>query len=122
MTGIIYHLCRKADWETCRLDGDYTGSDAALADGFLHASTAAQVQKSANLHMAGFTDLLLIIIDAAALDERLKWETSRSGALFPHIYGAVPQAAVITARAVPLTDAGYDFTAFPAIIAAGADQ
>lgn len=119
MPDIIYHLCRQPDWNSCRDDEGYVGSDTATADGFLHASTAAQVIKSAKLHMAGFDDLLVIEIDASLLGKRLKWEHSRSGALFPHIYGALPDTAILGQHHLALTDDGYDFSALPAILDAG---
>jgi uncharacterized protein (DUF952 family) len=70
-------------------------------DGFIHFSTAAQVAETAAKHFAGATDLMLVAVDADALGPALKWERSRGGALFPHLYAALPVSAVRWARPLP---------------------
>lgn len=97
---LIYHLCRRADWETAAARGDYRGSGDDLRDGFIHFSTAAEVHDSAARHRAGVPDLLLLAVDPGALGPALKWEAARGGALFPHLYGPLSVRAV--ARVVPL--------------------
>ncbi|MCF8507018.1 MAG: DUF952 domain-containing protein [Caulobacter sp.] len=91
---LIYHLCRAEDWRTAGADG-YDGSPAARADGFLHLSTATQVEESAARHFAGVQPLMLVTVEAAALGEGLRWEPSRRGQLFPHLYGPLPLTAVV---------------------------
>jgi len=76
-----------------------------VADGFIHFSTGAQVRETAARHFAGAADLLLIAVDPTALDETLRWEPSRGGALFPHLYGGLPLSAVRRVQPLPL-DAG----------------
>lgn len=98
----IYNLCRKADWEAALAAGEYRGSADDRRDGFIHFSTAAQVAESAARHRAGAGDLLLLTVDAAALGAELKWEKSRGGQLFPHLYGALPVKAVERVDALPL--------------------
>jgi uncharacterized protein (DUF952 family) len=86
---MIYHMCRADEWEAAVASGAYAGSTQDKADGFIHFSTAEQIVESARRHRAGQAGLLLLAIDPALLGDRLKWEPSRSGALFPHVYGAI---------------------------------
>jgi uncharacterized protein (DUF952 family) len=98
----IYHLSRRADWERARESGSYPGSAEDAVDGFLHFSTASQVGESARKHRAGERDLILLEVDANALGNALRWEPSRGGQLFPHLYGPLPAAAVAKAVELPL--------------------
>ena len=98
----IYHLSRRADWARAKSAGSYQGSAEDTADGFLHFSTASQVVESAAKHRAGEKDLVLLEVDAHALDEGLRWEPSRGGQLFPHLYGPLPADAVIAEFDLPL--------------------
>ena len=70
--------------------GRYEGSSQDRTDGFIHFSSAEQVRESAAKHRAGQTDLLLLSVDSAQLGDPLKWEASRGGAMFPHLYGPLP--------------------------------
>jgi uncharacterized protein (DUF952 family) len=99
---VIYHLCAKADWDMARAVGGYDGSAQDLRDGFIHFSTAGQVAHSAAKHHAGRAGLVLLAVDAAALGPALGWEPSRGGALFPHLYGALPLEAVRRVTPLPL--------------------
>lgn len=104
---IIYHLARGAVWaEAVASGGPYTGAAADAADGFLHFSTAAQIVESAERHRRGERDLLLLAVDAEGLGDSLRWEKSRGGQCFPHLYGALPLAAVRWAKPLPLDAAG----------------
>jgi uncharacterized protein (DUF952 family) len=85
----IYHMCRRDEWDAARESGRYAGSSQDRADGFIHFSSATQIVASAAKHRAGQDDLVLIECDADALGVALKWEASRGGALFPHLYGAL---------------------------------
>lgn len=109
----IYHLCRRADWRAAEAAGRYHGSEDDRRDGFIHFSTAAQIESSAAKHRAGQTGLVLLTVDAAALGAALKWEPASGGALFPHLHGPLPVAAVIRAEGLPL-GAGGVFV-FPAL-------
>jgi uncharacterized protein (DUF952 family) len=90
----IYKICPAALWRAAEGQGVFHGSEVDRKDGFIHFSTAQQVAETAAKHFAGARDLLLIAVDAARLGEALKWEPSRGGALFPHLYGALELAAV----------------------------
>ncbi|MGE5514634.1 MAG: DUF952 domain-containing protein [Bacteroidota bacterium] len=105
MTRIIYHMCRRQEWQDAQAAGAYAGSSQDAADGFIHFSTAAQVVESAAKHRAGQSGLLLLAVEAARLGPALKWEPSRGGQLFPHLYGALPLDAVVRATDLPL---GHD--------------
>jgi uncharacterized protein (DUF952 family) len=98
----IYKICEQKSWLTAERHGEFRGSEADARDGFIHFSTAAQLAGTAAKHFAGATDLLLVAVDADALGEALKWEPSRGGDLFPHLYGALPLDAVRWTR--PLAD------------------
>lgn len=102
MTRIIYHMCRRQEWLDAQAAGSYAGSSQDAADGFIHFSTATQVVESAAKHRTGQTGLVLLAVEAARLGEALKWEPSRGGQLFPHLYGALPVDAVIRVADLPL--------------------
>jgi uncharacterized protein (DUF952 family) len=103
---VIYHMCTRAEWRTAEAAGVYQGSSQDAADGFIHFSAAGQVVGSAAKHRAGQPELVLLSVDAAALGEALKWETSRGGALFPHLYGPLLLAAVVRVDDLPLGPGG----------------
>lgn len=105
MEKLIYTLVRAADWHAAEQSGAYHGSADDRRDGFLHFSTAAQLRASAAKHRAGITDLLMVEVAAVALGEALKWEPASGGSrpgLFPHLYGALPLAAVTQVVALTL--------------------
>ena len=91
-------------WREAERAGAFHGAAVDARDGFIHLSTAAQVRETAAKHFAGATDLTLVAVDADALDGALKWEISRGGDRFPHLYGALPLAAVLWAKPLPLGD------------------
>lgn len=98
----LYKLCDAADWSLAAAAGAYTGAPVDLADGFIHFSTAEQVAETAVRHFAGRSGLVVVEVDGAALGAALKWEPSRGGALFPHLYGALPLTAVLAVEPLPL--------------------
>ena len=98
----IYHISRREEWESAQAAGSYAGSSQDQADGFIHFSAADQVVASAAKHRAGQSDLVLIAVDVAALGPELRWEASRGGALFPHLYGPLPLTAVRWTKPLPL--------------------
>ncbi len=89
--------------------GFFAGSAADARDGFIHFSTVAQLSDTAEKHFAGIDDLVLIAVNACALGGNLKWEVSRGGDLFPHLYGALPRTAVIWTKPLALTDRRHVF-------------
>jgi uncharacterized protein (DUF952 family) len=97
----IYKICEQASWRLAEKTGTYRGSAADARDGFIHFSTAAQLAGTLAKHFAGRRDLLLVAVDADALGETLKWEPSRGGELFPHLYAALALAAVRWTKFVP---------------------
>jgi uncharacterized protein (DUF952 family) len=102
MAKIIYHMCRRDEWEGAQSSGLYAGSSQDAADGFIHFSTAVQVKESAARHRAGQDGLVLLAVDADALGPALRWEPARGGQLFPHLFGALPLSAVRRVHALPL--------------------
>jgi uncharacterized protein (DUF952 family) len=90
----VYKICTAAEWRLAEQAGIYRGSEVDQRDGFIHFSTGAQVADTAARHFAKQNDLVLLTVDAAALGDRLKWEPSRGGALFPHLYGELSLKAV----------------------------
>ncbi len=95
MTGrFIYKLCSGTEWKAAEAAGVYKGSALDLADGFVHFSTQAQVPETAALHFSKEHDLVLVKVSAESFDEGLKWEPSRGGDLFPHLYGVLPLETV----------------------------
>lgn len=76
-------------------DGSFAGAPVDLQDGYIHLSTAAQLQETIDKHFAGQSDLWLVAVDLDALADTVKWEPSRGGQLFPHIYGTLPLDAVV---------------------------
>lgn len=108
---IIYHMCRADEWQAAQSTGLYPGSSQDRADGFIHFSTAAQVRASAAKHRAGQSGLLLLAVAADALGDSLKWEPARGGDLFPHLYGALPVAAVRWAKDLPWDGSRHLFPA-----------
>ena len=99
---VLYKILSAALWRETQRKGRFDGSQVDLRDGFIHFSTAAQVEETAARHFAGQNDLLLVSVDVAQLGSALKWEPSRGGALFPHLYGPLELAAVLHIVPLPL--------------------
>ncbi|TGD97180.1 DUF952 domain-containing protein [Methylobacterium nonmethylotrophicum] len=99
---LIYKICPAALWRDAEAAGRFDGAPVDRADGFIHFSTAAQAPETAAKHFSGIENLLLIAVDAEALGEALRYEPSRGGALFPHLYGPLPLAAVRSVAPLPL--------------------
>lgn len=103
MSGLIYHMAHEADWQAAQQSGGgYAGSADDLRDGFIHFSSGALIAESAAKHRAGQADLLLICCEAAALGEALKWERSRNGIDFPHLYRALDPQEALSVTPLPL--------------------
>ena len=99
---LIYKICSDALWREAERVGVFAGAAIDLDDGYIHFSTAAQAPETAARHFAGQGDLVLVAIDAGALGDGLRWEPSRGGDLFPHLYGALRLDAVRWVRPLPL--------------------
>jgi uncharacterized protein (DUF952 family) len=94
MDRVIYKIATKQEWDEARRSGLFEGAPVDRRDGFIHLSTAAQLRETATKHFAGKGDLVLIEVDAARLAEALRYEPSRGGQLFPHLYAPLPLSAV----------------------------
>ena len=108
---IIYKLVPAALWNEEAAKGQFTGSPIDVHDGFIHFSTAAQVRETAARHFAGVDDLMLVAVSTEAIE--IRWEPSRGGDLFPHLYGPLPLSAVRWLRSLPLDGEGRHV--FPAL-------
>lgn len=99
--GTIYKIVPRSLWREAGQKGRFDGAPIDVEDGYIHFSTAQQVAQTAALHFAGLDDLLLVAVDGKALGEALKYEPSRGGDLFPHLYGSLPLEAVIWEKDMP---------------------
>lgn len=99
---LVYKIAPRPLWRAAEEAGRFTGAPVDRADGFIHFSTAAQVAETAARHFAGEADLLLVAVAAERLGDALRYEPSRGGALFPHLYGDLPLSAVVWVKAMPL--------------------
>lgn len=104
MTDLVFKIAPAELWREAEAQGRFTGSPVDVADGFIHFSTAAQVRDTAAKHFAGVENLVLVAVEAGGLD--LRWEPSRGGDLFPHLYTALPLSAVQWVKPLPLDAAG----------------
>jgi len=103
---VVYKIVAADEWRRAEAAGVFTGASVDRADGFIHFSTAEQAPDTASKWFAGRDDLTLAAIDAKALGGALRWEPSRGGALFPHLYAALPMSAVVWSRPLPLGSDG----------------
>jgi len=106
MTQTVFKLVERAAWQAAEQSGAFAGSAADARDGFIHLSAAEQVYETAARHFAGQSDLLLVAVAAERLGDALKWEPSRGGALFPHLYAPLPLSAVLWVADVRLDATG----------------
>jgi uncharacterized protein (DUF952 family) len=98
----VYKICDAAAWQSAECQGEFAGAPVDLADGYIHFSGADQAAETAAKHFAGRRDLVLVAVATDALGPALKWEPSRGGALFPHLYGKLPVRAVRWTKPLPL--------------------
>lgn len=98
---LIYKLCSRIEWAAAVATGSYAGSADDKRDGFIHFSTAAQLEATAAKYFAGRTDVILVEVDADLLGPALRFEPSRGGDMFPHLYGALPLNAVVSSNPYP---------------------
>ena len=107
---LIFKLVATGEWRDAESAGVFDGAAVDRADGYIHFSTAAQAAETAAKWFAGRNDLTLVAVDPEALGADLKWEPSRGGALFPHLYASLPMSAVVWSRPLPLgPDGRHDF-------------
>ena len=102
----IYKIAPRDLWAQAEATGNFTGAPVDIADGYIHFSSHEQVRETAAKHFAGQADLLLISVDASALGDALKYEPSRGGALFPHLYDVLPLSAVVKIEPLTLDENG----------------
>jgi uncharacterized protein (DUF952 family) len=111
---VIYKICRASEWREAERAGAFRGAAIDLTDGYIHFSTGEQAPETAARHFAGLGDLVLVAVAAAALGPALKWEPSRGGALFPHLYGVLTPGAVLWVKPLPLGGDGRHL--FPELV------
>lgn len=107
--GMIYKLFRTLEWHALEADGSTSGAPIDVADGFVHFSTAAQVVETASKHFDGVEGLWLIAVEEASAADNLRWEVSRGGAEFPHLYAPLRRDQVAWAKPLPLVDGLHIF-------------
>lgn len=113
MPTTIYKICDAALWREAERAGSFAGAPVDLADGYIHFSTAAQVRETAARHFPGKTDLVLVAVAEQALGRSLRYEPSRGGALFPHLYEPLPLSAVRWVKPLRLgADGRHEFPEF----------
>ena len=106
MAPIVYKLVDRTEWQLAEVFGSFSGSAVDVRDGFIHFSAAAQVRETAARYFPGRADLLLVAVEAQALGAALRWEPSRGGDLFPHLYAPLPLSAVRSVAALGLDASG----------------
>ncbi|MBX9469430.1 MAG: DUF952 domain-containing protein [Rhizobium sp.] len=114
MDKTIYKIVPRELWQQARAAGLFKGAAIDLKDGYIHFSTAAQAIETARLHFAGQAGLLLVAVDATVFGEALKWEASRGGELFPHLYADLLLDAVFWEKPLALGDDGLHI--FPSMV------
>jgi uncharacterized protein (DUF952 family) len=103
---LVFKIVATDEWRAAQQKGAFDGAAVDRTDGYIHLSTAAQAPETAAKWFAGRDDLTLVAVDAEALGDDLRWERSRGGALFPHLYASLPMSAVLWSRPLPLGDGG----------------
>ncbi|MFJ8580604.1 DUF952 domain-containing protein [Micromonospora sp. NPDC093277] len=98
---MIYKILANDEWEQARAAGQFAGTAMDRQDGFVHLSAADQVVETARRVFSGVTGLTVLAVDPDRLGDALRWEPSRGGALFPHLYAALPVDAVVAAHPLP---------------------
>ncbi len=108
----IFKIVPGSRWQHAEASGAFSGAGVDLTDGYIHFSTAAQVRETAARHFSGVDDLVLVAVDPSRLGPALRWEPSRGGALFPHLYGELRMIAVQWVAPLPVgADGRHEFPA-----------
>ena len=106
---LIYKIFRADEWAALQAAGETSGAPIDVADGYVHFSTATQAAETAAKHFAGAEGLTLLACDADAMGADLKWEVSRGGAEFPHLYRNIRTTDVVWAKPLPLVEGTHQF-------------
>jgi uncharacterized protein (DUF952 family) len=106
---MLFKITTTTEWQVATETGQFMGSTLDLKDGYIHLSTAAQARETAQLHFAGQEDLVLVAIANEAVAGSLKWEASRGGQLFPHVYATLKAAEIVWVKRLPWNGAAHDF-------------
>jgi uncharacterized protein (DUF952 family) len=102
----VYKILSAAEWNEALTLGVLLGSAIDRRDGYIHLSTADQAQETARRHFHGQADLVLVRLDADALGEAIRWEPSRGGALFPHLYAPLNVRMALEVSSLALGEDG----------------
>ena len=102
----VYKIIAADTWQAATASGAFIGAGIDLNDGYIHLSTGAQARRTAELYFKGQDNLVLVAVDGSSLGAALKYEPSRGGDLFPHVYGPLPLTAVLSMRPLPLAPDG----------------
>lgn len=97
----LFRICRRDEWEAAEAGTAYLGSEIDKRDCFLHLSSGRQVLETLQSHFRGVPDLIVLRVDPSRFGKDLRWEPSRGGELFPHLYGVLPLSAVLEVMPVP---------------------
>ena len=108
---LIYKICDATLWEAAVEAGEFKGAEIDLTDGYIHFSTAEQMRETAAKHFVGREGLVIIAVEADALGDAMKWEASRGGALFPHLYRPLKTSEAAWSEPLPLVDGAHVFPA-----------
>lgn len=106
---MIYKILRSDEWDALQAQGETSGAPIDVTDGYVHFSTADQVRETAAKHFAGEAGLMLLAYDETAMEGDLRWEPSRGGALFPHLYGPLRLSEVVWAKPLLMQGNGHEF-------------
>ena len=106
---LIFKIFRRPEWLALQAQGSTSGAPVDLEDGFIHFSTAEQAEETARRHFAGQEDLMLIAVEADQLGPHLRWEPSRGGDLFPHLYRPLRIDDVVWHKPLPLREGQHHF-------------
>ena len=106
---LVYKIASADEWRAAQESGRFTGAPVDLADGFIHFSTAEQARETAAKHFAGHDGLFLLALESSQLGDQLKWEPSRGGALFPHVYGTIATGLAASVTPLPLENGQHRF-------------
>lgn len=108
---LVFKICTALEWEEAARARQYLGSADDIRDGFIHLSASHQLAGTAAKYFSGKTDLVLVAFSDEQLGPRLKWEESRGGDLFPHLYGSLPVALALWVKPLPFHDGKHHFPA-----------
>ena len=106
---LIYKIFRADEWAALHADGETQGAPIDVSDGYVHFSTARQAAETAAKHFSGAEGLVLLACDARSMADDLKWEVSRGGGEFPHLYRKLRLSDVVWSKPLPLVDGVHQF-------------